>query len=70
MTDTPTRPVDRDAARQARLRDALRENLKRRKSQLRGRAKHPGTAADATEATDEADPMAAAAGPLAADQGS
>lgn len=29
---------DRDAGRQARLRAALRENLKRRKSQLRGRA--------------------------------
>jgi hypothetical protein len=29
---------DRDAGRQARLRAALRENLKRRKSQSRGRA--------------------------------
>jgi hypothetical protein len=30
-----------DAARSARLRDALRENLKRRKSQARGRAAAP-----------------------------
>jgi hypothetical protein len=38
MTDEPTgRPNDRTLARQNRLRDALRENLKRRKSQSRGR---------------------------------
>jgi hypothetical protein len=38
MTDEPNgRPNDRTIARQNRLRDALRENLKRRKSQSRGR---------------------------------
>jgi hypothetical protein len=39
MTDEPTaRPnTDRSLARQSRLRDALRENLKRRKAQSRGR---------------------------------
>jgi hypothetical protein len=38
MTDEPNgRPNDRSIARQNRLRDALRENLKRRKSQSRGR---------------------------------
>jgi hypothetical protein len=36
MTDRP--PNDREMARQARLRQALRDNLKKRKSQLRGRA--------------------------------
>jgi hypothetical protein len=42
MTDEPTeRPNDREIARQNRLRNALRENLKRRKSQLRGRADQP-----------------------------
>jgi hypothetical protein len=39
MTDEPDgRPNDRATARQNRLRDALRENLKRRKSQSRGRS--------------------------------
>jgi hypothetical protein len=39
MTDEPNeRPSDRAIARQNRLRDALRENLKRRKSQSRGRS--------------------------------
>jgi hypothetical protein len=39
MTDEPDqRPNDRTLARQNRLRDALRENLKRRKSQARGRS--------------------------------
>jgi hypothetical protein len=38
MTDEPNgRPNDRSMARKNRLRDALRENLKRRKSQSRGR---------------------------------
>jgi hypothetical protein len=38
MTDKPNaRPDDPNAARQNRLREALRENLKRRKSQARGR---------------------------------
>ena len=38
MTDEPDgRPNERATARQNRLRDALRENLKRRKSQSRGR---------------------------------
>ena len=39
MADRPPQsPSDRDQARQARLRQALRDNLKKRKSQLRGRA--------------------------------
>jgi len=39
MTDTPNKPLkESDIARQNRLRQALRENLKRRKSQSRGRA--------------------------------
>jgi hypothetical protein len=38
MTDASDRPPNDPAlARQSRLRDALRENLKRRKSQFRGR---------------------------------
>jgi hypothetical protein len=38
MTDAPNRSSNAAAqARQNRLREALRENLKRRKSQLRGR---------------------------------
>jgi hypothetical protein len=39
----------REPDRQARLRDALRENLKRRKSQLRGRAGQAGTAPAASD---------------------
>jgi hypothetical protein len=50
MTDEPNRrPNDRAIARQNRLRDALRENLKRRKSQSRGRtgqATHEASASD------------------------
>ena len=39
MADRPSHsPNDRELARQARLRQALRDNLKKRKSQLRGRA--------------------------------
>jgi hypothetical protein len=39
MTDEPNERLnDRAIARQNRLRDALRENLKRRKSQSRGRS--------------------------------
>jgi hypothetical protein len=37
---------DRDQARQSRLRAALRENLKRRKQQLRGRADRGAPADD------------------------
>jgi hypothetical protein len=60
MTDAPSRPSeDREAARQARLRDALRENLKRRKSQLRGRAE----AANATAGPVEPGGDAADGGP-------
>ncbi|MGE0286956.1 MAG: hypothetical protein AB7I42_18260 [Bradyrhizobium sp.] len=44
------------ASRQDRLRQALRENLKRRKSQLRGRSGAPAaTDADAAVAPEEAD---------------
>jgi hypothetical protein len=47
MTEPPHPPGhDRDAARHDRLRDALRENLKRRKSQLRGRATLPTGSAE------------------------
>jgi hypothetical protein len=43
MTDEPNgRPNLRTVARQNRLRDALRENLKRRKSQSRGRTNPAG----------------------------
>jgi hypothetical protein len=39
MTERPSQsPNARELARQARLRQALRDNLKKRKSQLRGRA--------------------------------
>jgi hypothetical protein len=42
MGDAPNHPENpRDAARNNRLRDALRENLKRRKMQSRGRASLP-----------------------------
>ncbi|PYF04154.1 hypothetical protein BJ122_104133 [Rhodopseudomonas faecalis] len=37
MTDSP-KPASPSSDRAARLREALRENLKRRKTQLRGRA--------------------------------
>jgi hypothetical protein len=43
MTDKPN---DRSLARQTRLRAALRENLKRRKSQSRGRADLASTTPD------------------------
>jgi hypothetical protein len=56
MTDTPNKPVkDSDIARQDRLRQALRENLKRRKSQLRGRASQSGETASVA-ASDTIDP--------------
>jgi hypothetical protein len=38
MTEPADPPHDAETARQARLRDALRANLKRRKAQARGRA--------------------------------
>jgi hypothetical protein len=48
MTDTPNKPLkESDMARQNRLRQALRENLKRRKSQSRGRASVAGDPATA-----------------------
>ena len=47
MTDAPTpRPNVRSLARQNRLRDALRENLKRRKAQSRGRLDHGAETAE------------------------
>jgi hypothetical protein len=47
---------ERDQARQSRLRAALRENLKRRKQQLRGRADRGAPADDDPAAVpDEAD---------------
>ena len=38
MNDTSTPPNGQALARQARLRDALRANLKKRRAQIRGRA--------------------------------
>jgi hypothetical protein len=66
MADRPPQsPNERDQARQARLRQALRDNLKKRKSQLRGRAdlaaaeagvsSEPGTAADDRSRSDAPD---------------
>lgn len=66
MADRPSQsPNDRDQARQARLRQALRDNLKKRKSQLRGRAdlaaaeaglsSEPDTDADNRSRSDETD---------------
>jgi len=55
MTE-PLKPVGRESERAARLRDALRENLKRRKSQARGRA-----ALDAQPITKEPAPAGAGA---------
>lgn len=50
MTDQPARPRnENDLARQNRLAKALRDNLKRRKSQSRGRAE-PADAPDADPA--------------------
>ncbi|MGM4916491.1 hypothetical protein [Tardiphaga sp. 813_E8_N1_3] len=55
MTDTPSKPAKESAAaRQDRLRQALRENLKRRKLQMRGRASQAGDAV-AVEASSDAD---------------
>ncbi|MES2027554.1 MAG: hypothetical protein V4477_00080 [Pseudomonadota bacterium] len=54
MTDTPSKPAKESAtARQDRLRQALRENLKRRKAQMRGRASLADDAA--AEASPDAD---------------
>jgi len=48
MTDRPKSPSGADAARRARLGAALRANLKRRKTQAKGRAPEPaGPAQDA-----------------------
>jgi len=58
MTDQPERQNPQEIARQNRLARALRENLKRRKSQSRGRADQPADkAADLTATpTDSDDP--------------
>jgi hypothetical protein len=45
MTESP-KPAASETARSMRLRDALRENLKRRKSQARGRAAFDGSPAN------------------------
>jgi hypothetical protein len=53
MTDEPNQPTHhRESARQQRLREALRENLKRRKSQSRGRADQ-AAASEQASGTDE-----------------
>ena len=55
MTDKPSKPAKESAtARQDRLRQALRENLKRRKVQMRGRASQAGDTV-AVEASPDAD---------------
>ncbi len=49
MTDAPKQPPDRrDRTRDDRLRDALRQNLKRRKSQSRGRVDRAAMPAEAS----------------------
>jgi hypothetical protein len=59
MTDEPTeRPNPQEVARQNRLARALRENLKRRKSQSRGRADQPGEEPVADLCSRQADPDA------------
>ncbi|MBB5047984.1 hypothetical protein HNR60_002743 [Rhodopseudomonas rhenobacensis] len=71
MTDAPElSKTDRNIARQSRLRDALRENLKRRKSQLRGRAEQPApppgrAAATPPEPSETSPPTAEAQDPNA-----
>ena len=50
MTDEPERQNPQEIARQNRLARALRENLKRRKSQSRGRAEPAEAAASGAEA--------------------
>jgi hypothetical protein len=61
MTDQPARPRnENDLARQNRLAKALRDNLKRRKSQSRGRAEPAANAPD--EAPEPADRSRQAAG--------
>jgi hypothetical protein len=55
MNDTPIRSPQDSTGRQARLRDALRENLKRRKLQARGRdgrANDPGDDAGIVQDSD------------------
>jgi hypothetical protein len=55
MNDEPDKREDKQGARQDRLKLALRENLKRRKSQARGRGATPGPAGgdDSASTTDE-----------------
>ena len=50
--------AEKQAARTARLSAALRENLKRRKAQARGRAQHPGEEAAAPPANGGHEPQA------------
>ncbi|HEY0329341.1 MAG TPA: hypothetical protein VGC77_09595 [Rhodopseudomonas sp.] len=58
--DLPKNPGS--IARQSRLRDALRENLKRRKSQLRGRVA-PAAAAELSDPAGDGLPAAPTASP-------
>jgi hypothetical protein len=46
MNDEPDKREDKHGTRQDRLKLALRENLKRRKSQARGRNATPGSAGE------------------------
>jgi hypothetical protein len=50
--------AEKRAARTARLSAALRENLKRRKAQARGRAQHPGEEETAPAANPGPEPHA------------
>jgi 5-hydroxyisourate hydrolase-like protein (transthyretin family) len=56
MTDEPKgQPNDRETVRQNRLREALRENLKRRKSQARGRIGQAAVSEQGAPEPDEAE---------------
>jgi hypothetical protein len=57
MTDHPSgRPNDGSLARQNRLREALRENLKRRKAQSRGRIDQTAVTSEQRACGGEPDP--------------
>ena len=68
MARTPDRPPDAEASRAERLAAALRENLKRRKAQAKGRvAEERAAVAPTTPAVDSASPeVAEEAGRVAA----
>ena len=55
MNDEPVKREDKHVARQDRLKLALRENLKRRKSQARGRSTTPAAAGEDHSASSKDD---------------